>query len=162
MTTPRPDQHLIPAAASGSGSLSGAGDLAGALGYPGVPPAVPNCQGASLIQKDVGNWTLLPPIPGAGRLWVVSLSYVITSNNSFSISTQRTYARIITNPGNVTLAVINLAVANQNQVTVGQAEPNLAALPVTGGTSLHLDVNNSALVTNVVQQASCLVLYSIP
>ena len=162
MTTPRPDQQLVTGPPGGLGSLSGAGDLAGALGYPGVPPAVPNCAGASLIQRDVGSWTLLPAIPGAGRLWDVSLFYNITSNNSFAVSTVRTYARIVTNPGGVTLAVVNLALANPNQVTVGSAGLNLPALPVTGGTSLLLDVNNQTVVANVVQQASCLVLYSIP
>jgi len=100
--------------------------------------------------------------PKAARIWTVTLSYVITSNASYSLATSRTYARIVTDPGLVTLAIVNLGIANQNQHSEGQSEPPLTGLPVTEGESLVLDVNGGTTVPQMNQQASAVVLYSIP
>lgn len=162
MTTPRPDQLPIGSPGMMPGSMSGAGDLAGALGYPGVPPAVPNLSSAEAIQQNVSASVVLFTFPSAGRIWSVVLSYVITSNPSFSLSTIRTYARIYRNPGG-TLAIVQLGASNAKQALAGQSEPQIVGgIPVTAGTSLILDVNAGNLVTNMDQQASAVVLYSIP
>lgn len=158
--TPRPDQRLIASPPYGLGSRSGAGDLAGALGYPGIPSAVVNCQSAQLLHQGTGVVSFFT-FTAPGRIWTVALSYVITSNPSFSLATAKTYAQVKTSTG-LTLAAIDLGVANSKQAANGQSEPPIPGLPVTQGTSLILDINGGTLITNLDQQASAIVLYSIP
>lgn len=162
MTTPRPDQRALTAPHGGAGSLSGAGDLAGALGYPGVPAAVPNCKGASLFQRNVGTWTIFT-FPAAGRIWLVDMSYVITSNASFSQPTARTVAVVnFTVNASLSLAPIQLGIAGPGQHDSGQKAIPLPGLPVVQGESLILVLNGGNPVTNLDQQASVSVLYSLP
>lgn len=160
---PRPDQKATPGVPAAPGSRSGAGDVAGALLYPGVPAAVPNCKSAQILHQGVSTPVPFFTFPAAGRIWAVSLSYVITSNPSFTLATARTYAVVTVSPASITLpGAIDLGVAGPKQVTNAQSQLSLPGLPVTAGQSLILSVNGGALVANLDQQASAVVLYSIP
>ncbi len=141
----RPDQRAIAGGGGVSGSRSGAGDLAGALGYPGVPGAVPNLQGASLFQQNVSRPTLYT-FTGAGRIWLVILTYTITSNNGFPVAGQQPTVR--------TVAALQ---ATLNPLTLAAV-----GLPVVSGESLVLSVGNVGVVPAVDQQATVSMLYSIP
>lgn len=159
--TPRPDQRHLASPGGTAGSRSGSGDTAAALGYPGVPPAVINCQSAQIVQQNVGQpvfFTFTQP----GRIWTVVLSYVITSNNSFGSPTARTFALIQTVVSGITLAVANIGIAGPSQHAEAICTPDVPGLPVIAGESLQLSVNGGSVVTNLDQQASALVLYSIP
>lgn len=165
MTTPpmvpRPDQRLLAPLVPVLGSRSGSGDLAGALGYPGVPAAVPNCQSAKTLLHNIGLQTFFT-FPAAGRIWQVVLTYTITANASFSLASVRTYAQVLLSPSGLTLAVVNLGVSGASEHAEGQSEPPVTGLPVTSGQSLVCDVNNGAVVPQLDQQASAVVLYSVP
>jgi hypothetical protein len=161
MSGPRPDQRHTPGRGGTGGSRSGAGDTAGALGYPGISAAVPNLLGASLFQQNVSQPTIVT-LPGAGRVWEVILSYAITSNASYAASTSRTVAAVSTGTAGLVLATIQLAVANPNQHDSASLAVAYPGLPLTGGDSLHLNVNNGTVITNLDQQASVSVLYSVP
>lgn len=160
-TSPRPDQRAVAGGASASGSRSGAGDVAGALGYPGVPAAVPNCQGATIFQQGVGVVPMFT-FPAAGRIWIVVLSYALTSNNSFSLATARTVAAVQTVTSGLTLAVVQLGVGNANQHSEGTCPIAFPGLPVVRGETVRLSVNNGTSVPQLDQQASATMLYSIP
>jgi hypothetical protein len=121
---------------------------------------VPNCKAAVLIQQNVGQPHFFT-FPAAGRIWTVVLSYAITSNNSFSLATSRNFAAIQT-ASSLTLAIVQLGVAGADQAANGQSEPPLNGLPLTQGDSLILNVNGGVVVNNLDQQASAVVLYSIP
>lgn len=160
MTTPRPDQQHGASVAGASGSRSGSGDVAAALGYPGVPPAIPNCQAAQQLQANAAGAGLFFTFTAPGRIWQVLLAYTITSNNSFALATTRTVATITA--GTLPLAVVQLGVAGPDQADSGVSEPSYGGLPVVAGTSLTLNINNGLIVANLDQQASAIVLYSIP
>jgi hypothetical protein len=159
--SPRPDQRLVTAAAGGPGSRSGSGELAGALGFPGVPAAVPNLQGASIFQQGV-SITKMVTFPAAARIWAVLLSFSITSNNSFSLATVRTVAAVQTVTGGLTLAVVQLGVANNNQHAEGTSPMGYPGVPVVAGEIIRLNVSNNSVIPNCDQQASASVLYSVP
>lgn len=159
--SPRPDQRLTGGPGGAPGSRSGSGELAGAFGYPGVPPAVPNCLGGSVFQNAVG-FQLIVTMPQAGRVWMVALSYVITSNNSFAPATARTIARIETVTAALPLMPIQLGVAGPNQHDSDTQAVVLPGLPVVEGEVIRLNVNNGNVIPNLDQQASAVVLYSIP
>lgn len=161
MTTPRPDQRHMISGSSSAGSRSGSGDQAAANQYPGVPPAVINCQSAQIIQQNVGIPTFFT-FTNPGRIWTVVLSYVITSNASFFLSTVRTFALVTTAISGTTLAIANIGVAGPSQHAEAICEPNIPGLPVVKGESLALSVNGGTTVPQLDQQASVLVLYSIP
>jgi len=159
---PRPDQRPVTVPAGLPGSRSGSGELAGALGYPGVPGAVPNLQGASLIQRGSPASYNMVTFPAAGRVWMVILSYVITSNATFSLSTVRTVAavQLVINP--LVLATIQLGVANPNREAWQALSIPYPGLPVTAGETVQLNLNNGVVIPQLDQQASVSVLYSIP
>src|SRR5690348_18138600 len=92
---PRPDQRLLTTAGFPAGSRSRSGEFAGAFAYPGVPPAVPNLQGAQIINQNV-QVTNFFTFPAAGRIWQVVLSYSVVTNNSFSLATAKSYAAVET------------------------------------------------------------------
>jgi hypothetical protein len=159
---PRPDQRVVTSPAGSPGSRSGSGELAGALGFPGVPGAVPNCQGASLFQQGTGS---IPPIvtfSGAGRIWMVTLAYVITSNASFTLSTVRTVAAVQTVVNPLVLVPIQLGVGNPNREAWQTVPVLFPGLPVVKGETLILNINNGVVVPQLDQQCSVSVLYSIP
>jgi hypothetical protein len=162
MTSPRPDQRVPAGAGVVPGSRSGSGELAGALGYPGVPSAVPNCLGAALFQQTAASTPTIVTLPESGRIWLVDLSYVITSNNSFSLATSRTVCAVQAAVSGLTLATIQLGVSGPNQHDSGQKATGFPGLPLVKGESLILNVNNGNVVTDLDQQASVSVLYSIP
>lgn len=158
---PRPDQRVIAAQGVTPGSRSGSGELAGALGYPGVPPAVPNMLGATVFQQGVGVVQLFK-FTAPGRIWTVILSFVVTSNASFTLSTARTVAAVQTATSGLTLAVVQLGVANPNQYDSGTCPISFGGLQVAPGETVRLNVNNNNGVVNMDQQASASMLYSIP
>ena len=161
----RPDQRAIAGGGGVSGSRSGAGELAGALGYPGVPSAVPNCQGVSLFQQNVSRPTLYT-FTGAGRIWLVILTYTITSNNGFPVAGQqptvRTVAALQATLNPLTLAAVQLGIAGPSQHAEGTVAVPYPGLPVVSGESLVLSVGNVGVVPAVDQQATVSMLYSIP
>lgn len=159
--TPRVDQRLVTAAGAVPGSRSGSGELAGALGYPGVPPAVPNLLGATLLQRGV-SITSMFTFPQAGRIWQVVLSYAVTSNASFTLSTARTVATVQTVTSGLTLAVVQLGIANPNQHAEGTCPVAFGGLSVVPGETVRLNVNGGNTIAQMDQQASATMLYSIP
>jgi hypothetical protein len=159
---PRPDQRVVTASAGLPGSRSGSGELAGALGYPGVPAAVPNLLGASLFQQGTSGIPTLITFTAAARIWSVTLSYVITSNATFSLSTVRTVAAVQATLNPLVLAVVQLGVANPNREAWGNGGGLYPGLPVQAGETLQLNINNGVVVPQLDQQCSVSVLYSIP
>lgn len=165
MTTPlvpRPDQRQLLQVPAVPGSRSGSGELGGALIYPGLPSAVPNCQSASRLLEPVTSGQVFFTFPAPGRIWQVVLSYVITANNSFSLATIKTYSSIQTVISNLILAVAENGVAGPNQASQAQSEPSYSGLPVVQGESLTLIVNAGNSIAQLDQRASAVVLYSIP
>ena len=159
--TPRVDQRLVVPAGAVPGSRSGSGELAGALGYPGVPPAVPNLLGATKLQQGVTVVSMFT-FPQAGRIWQVILSYAVTSNSSFGLATVRTVATVQTVTSALTLAVVQLGIANPNQHAEGTCPSAFSGLPVVPFETVRLNINNGTLVPQMDQQASASLLYSIP
>lgn len=159
--TPRVDQRLVTGSGTAPGSRSGSGELAGALGYPGVPPAVPNLLGATQLQLGVQIKTMFT-FPQAGRIWAVVLSYAITSNGTFGLSTVRTVATVQTVTSGLTLAVVQLGVANPNQHAEGTCPMSFNGLSVVPGEAVRVNINGNVTVPQCDQQASATMLYSIP
>jgi hypothetical protein len=126
-----------------------------------MPAAVPNCQGAFLLQQGVSTPTVIT-FTQPGRLWFFDLSFVITSNNSYAFATSRTVATLSLSPSGLVLATVQLGVANPDQADSGGKASVLPGLPLVGGESVLLSVNNGNVIANLDQTASCSVLYSYP
>ena len=126
----------------------------------GVPPSVPALKAATIVRKNVSISTFFT-FGGAGRIWAVALSYFVTTNNSYTLSTSQTYAAVETGSG-LTLGIVELGAANPNQAIPGQSNLAFNGLPISNGDTLNLDVNAGSVITNLNQRASALVLYSIP
>jgi hypothetical protein len=116
-----------------------------------------------VFQSGVANPQIVA-FPDAGRVWAVMLSYTITSNASFFLSTVRTVAsvQLIIGATNLTLAVVQLGVADPNQHAEGSMAISYPGLPTVLGTSIRLNVNNGNVIPQCDQQASVSVLYSLP
>ena len=157
----RPDQRHPRGQPGQSGSRSGAGETATALGYPGVPAAVPNCQGANLLNQPPSTPTLIT-FTAAGRLWFFDLAFDVQSNTSYGTTTSHLFAQLILSPTNVVIATVGLGVSGNQQLDSGGKASVMPGLPFTLGESVILSVNGGATVPNVAQHASCSVLYSYP
>jgi hypothetical protein len=162
MTTPRPDQFHRPHTGGPGGSRSGAGDLAASLGYPGVPPATPNCNAAVALRRAIGGSGTFFTFPEAGRIWVVTLSYTVVTAAGFSTAPQRFAAYIQTGLASVPLAVVELSLATTPDHDSDTSSPPYSGLPLVQGDSLELIINGGVAVGGVNQEASAIVLYSIP
>jgi len=160
MTTPRPDQRHG-AKLTAAGSRSGSGDMAAALGYPGSPAAVPNCQSAQALRRALGGAGTFFTFPTAGRVWTVMLSYMVVSGSTFT-STAKFAATITTGLGALPLAVVELGLGAANHEDSGSCVVQLNGLPLVGGDSLGLTINGGVSVAGADQEASAVVLYSIP
>jgi hypothetical protein len=161
MTTPRPDQRHGATVAGASGSRSGSGDLAGALGYPGSPPAVPNCQSAQALRRGIAGSGQFFHFNQPGRIWTVFLSYTVVSRAGFA-PPARFAATIQTSLNVLTLAVVQLSLSTATDHDSDTCPLSYNGLPVTGGDSIFLTVNGGLVVAGVDQEASAVVLYSIP
>lgn len=157
---PRPDQRRTPAPASAPGSRSGAGDIAGALGYPGVPAAVPNLLSQRVRRVPTGSYTLVT-FTAPGRIWAVIMSYFILTDNSYS-GTSNTFAEVDTSISGLTGGVIDLGASAPDQGFGGQSNLWFGGVPVVQGETVTLNVNNSTVVPGIIQRCSAVVLYSIP
>jgi hypothetical protein len=161
VTSPRPDQRHAPGRGGLGGSRSGAGDTAGALGYPGISPAVPNCNAARALRRSVSGAGVFFTFPAPGRIWTVLLSYTVVSGATFS-GTAKFAATIQTVLGSLPLAVVELSLAAPNQAGAGVCPVSYAGLPLVTGDSLTLTINGGTVVPGADQEASAVVLYSIP
>jgi hypothetical protein len=159
--TPRPDQ-LHGGRPGASGSRSGAAELAGSLGYPGTPPAVPNCTAAVALRRGVAGGGGFFAFPQAARIWTVMLSYTITSDTTYTPSAPVFAAFIELAAAPLPLAVVELSLADVKQHDSGVCPVSYNGLPVTAGDSITLTINGGVSVTGVRQEASAVVLYSIP
>lgn len=157
----RPDQRPVPGSAGTPGSRSGAGDLAGALGYPGVPPAVPNCQSAQALRRSPSGAGVFFTFPNAGRIWTVLLSYTVVSGAALAAQT-RFAATVQTVTGGLPLAVVQLSLPSSPSHDSDTCPVSYNGLPVTQGDSLNLIINGGLAVAGTDQEASAVVLYSIP
>lgn len=126
----------------------------------GTPPFVPALKAATVVRQATGVNTFFT-FGNAGRIWAVALSYFVTTNSSYAVSTSATYAAVETGTG-LTLGIVELGAANPNQGFGGQSNLPFNGLPIAKGDSLKLDVNNGSVIANLNQRASCVVLYSIP
>lgn len=126
----------------------------------GGPPFVPQLKSATVVRQSVAV-TPFFTFPSAGRIWAIDLSYFITTNNSYAVSTSQTYAALETGSGK-SLAIVELGASNPNQGFGGQSTKPLNGLPIVAGDTLILDVNNGAVISNLNQRASVVVLYSVP
>ena len=160
MTTPRPDQRHAGHAGPG-GSRAGSGDLAGALGYPGSPPAVPNCQSAQALRRTIAGSGQFFQFTQPGRIWTVMLSYTVVASGTFT-GPARFAATIQTGLAQLPLAVVELSLATTTSQDSGVCPLAYNGLPVVGGDSLTLTINGGNTVAGVQQEASAVVLYSIP
>jgi hypothetical protein len=161
MSTPRPDQRHAAHAAGPGGSRSGAGDTASALGYPGVPPAVPNCLSAQALRRTIAGAGAFYTFLGAGRIWTVLLSYTVNSFGSF-VPPAVFAATIQTGLSSLPLAVVELSLAANPDKDAGTCPVSYNGLPVQRGDSLVLTINGGTVVSGANQEASAVVLYSIP
>jgi hypothetical protein len=162
MTSPRPDQRIIHAGASAAGSRSGAGDFAGALGYPGIPSAAVNLQSAQALRRAAGGGGVFFTFPAPGRIWVSTLAYTVSSLSSFSGAPVPLAAFIQTVISGLPLAGVELSLSAPLQNEAGSSSPPGPGLPVVRGESLTLNINGGSPVPGVIQEASAFVLYSIP
>ena len=161
MTTPRPDQQHIPGPAVAGGSRSGAGDMAGALGYPGSPPAVPNCQSAQALRRALSGAGTFFTFTAPARIWTVLLSYTVISGASFT-PTAKFAATITTGLAALPLAVVELGLGAANHEDSDTCPVSYNGLPLVAGDSLILTINGGVTVAGADQEASAVVLYSIP
>jgi len=161
MTTPRPDQRHV-GHAGAAASRSGSGDLAGALGYPGTPPAVPNCVAAQALRRGVAGGGNFFTFPQAARIWTVFLSYTVVSDTTYTAATPLFAAVVQLAAAPLPLAVVELSLAATSQHDSGTCPITYNGLPVLSGDSLNLTINGGLTVTGVRQEASAVVLYSIP
>lgn len=161
MSTPRPDQHRGAQLGGTAGSRSGSGDTAAALGFPGSPPAVPNCKSAQALRRALGGAGLFFTFPNAGRVWTVMLSYMVVSGSTFT-PTAKFAATISTTLGGLPLAVVELALGNVNHENSGTCVVPYNGLPIIQGDGLTLTINGGVTVAGADQEASAVVLYSIP
>lgn len=163
MTTPRPDQSHAGHQSVSAGSRSGAGDIAGALGYPGSPAAVQNMQTAAALKRGVtGSPWVLITFTAPARIWTVVLSYAIRTDSAFAPGTAGVFAAVETLIGGLTLATVNLGLAAPSTQANGQSEPPIPGIPVTQGESVILDVNGGTDIPNLLQFAGAIIFYSIP
>jgi len=157
----RPDQRHPRSQPGLAGSRSGAGDTATALGYPGVPSAVPNCQGADLLDQPPSTPTLIT-FNAAGRLWFFDLTFDIQANSLYTSANSHVFARLILSPSGLVLATVGLGVSGPLQHDSGGKASVMPGLPFTNGESIILSVNSGAVIAQLGQHASCSVLYSYP
>jgi hypothetical protein len=161
MSTPRPDQQHGASVAGASGSRAFSGDVAAALGYPGSPAAVPNCLSAQALRRSLVGAGQFFSFTHPGRIWTVLLSYMVVSDNTFT-PVAKFAATIQTTIGGLPLAVVELALGNINHENSGTCPVIYSGLPITGGDGLTLTINGGTTVPGVQQEASAVVLYSIP
>ena len=161
MSTPRPDQQHGPSVAGASGSRAFSGDVAAALGYPGSPPAVPNCLSDQALRRSIVGAGQFFSFLHPGRVWTVLLSYTVVSDSTFT-PVARFAATIQTTIGGLPLAVVELSLGNVNHEAFDVCPVSYNGLPVTGGDGLTLTINGGVTVAGVQQEASAVVLYSIP
>lgn len=161
MTTPRPDQRHTPGHAGAAGSRSGSGDAAASLGYPGVPPAVPNCQSAQALRRSILGAGTFFTFPGPGRIWTVLLAYTVNSFGAFAAPVTFA-ASITTNISALTLNVVELSLAALPAAAWDSKAVPYNGLPIVQGDSLVLNINGGVAVGGANQEASAVVLYSIP
>jgi hypothetical protein len=162
MISPRPDQHVSRGAPGGAGSRSGAGDLAGALGYPGIPSAAVNLQAAQALRRAPGGGGVFFTFHAPARIWVATLAYTASSLSSFSGAPVSLAAFIQTVISGLPLAGVELSLSAPLQNENGNSSPPGPGLPVIQGESLTLNINGNSPVPGVIQEASAFVLYSIP
>jgi hypothetical protein len=135
--------------------------MAAALGYPGSPPAVPNCQSAQALRRALGGAGVFFTFTSPGRIWTVMLSYLVVSGGTFS-GTAKFAATITTGLSGLPLAVVELALGAANHEDSGTCVVPFNGLPLVGGDSLTLTINGGVSVAGADQEASAVVLYSIP
>jgi hypothetical protein len=157
---PRPDQRQSAAMPGSPGSRSGAGDIAGALGYPGIPAAVPNQQQFRSRRQPAGVYTL-GTFTAPGRIWTVILSYFVSTDDTYS-GTTNTFAEVDTAISGISLGVVELGASDKDQGFAGQSNQGFGGMPVLQGESVILNVSGGATTPHLTQRASVIVLYSIP
>jgi hypothetical protein len=135
--------------------------MAGALSYPGSPPTVPNCLSAQALRRALGGAGTFFNFGGSGRVWTVMLSYTVVAGSTFA-PTARFAATITTGLGALPLAVVELSLAAPSHEDSGGCVVPLNGLPLIKGDSLILTINGGVAVSGVDQEASAVVLYSIP
>jgi len=89
------------------------------------------------------------------------LSYMVVSGSTFT-STAKFAAIITTGLGALPLAVVELGLGAANHEDSGSCVVQLNGLPLVGGDSLGLTINGGVSVAGADQEASAVVLYSIP
>lgn len=161
MNTPRPDQRRAATVGGAAGSRSGSGDTAAALGFPGSPPAVPNCQSAQALRRSIAGSGTFAVFPRPVRIWTVVLSYAIVSDNTYA-PVGRFAAVIQTTINALPLAVVQLSLGQTNHEASDTCAVPYAGLPIGAGDGLSLTINGGVVVAGVQQEASAVVLYSTP
>lgn len=146
-----------------AGSHSGAGDVAGALGFPGQPPAALNLQPAQALRRAPGGSGLFFTFPAPSRIWVVILSYAVSSLGTYAAGTVTKLAAFVqTQIVAIPLAAVELSLSAPDQNEHDTSSPPLPGLPVQQGDSVILNINGGTVVAGVIQEASAVVLYSTP
>ncbi len=128
----------------------------------GVPPGVPNVASAKhLFGNYTGSPYTLITFTAPTRIWAASLSFAVSTNNSFSGATTNIYAQLITLSG-ITLEIVELSITSMNQSADQHGDLPLNGLSFAAGDGVLLDVNNATGVTNAVMRSSGFILYSTP
>lgn len=159
----RPDQRHVRHSGGTGGSQSGSGDVAGALGYPGQPPAAMNLQPAQALRRaPIGGGTFFT-FTAPSRIWTVVLSYTASTLSTYPAgSVTKLFAFIQTGIASIPLAPVELSLSNPGQNEHETVAPPLPGLPVTQGDQLILNINGGVSVPGIIQEASAIVLYSTP
>jgi hypothetical protein len=100
--------------------------------------------------------------PSAARIWTVMLSYAIVSDTTYTAAAPVFAALVELATAPLPLAVVELSLADVKQHDSGVCPVSYNGLPVLSGDTITLTINGGTTVTGVRQEASAVVLYSIP
>lgn len=129
----------------------------------GIPPYIPGLDSASEARMSATDspYTLVT-MPAAGRLWFATLSYGVATESGYDLGGNDPAARIYINSDTRTILLAQAVIAQAGQNAQADQGLGFGGLPLAEGDVIGADVNGGSEITNVSQNASTVVLYSIP
>jgi len=118
---------------------------------------------ASAQQKRSGvGITNLVTFPNPGRLWVLTLTFFVSTTSTYSGGIAQTFADVNAISAGILLGAVELGASGPTQGFGGQCDVDLNGMPVLANELIQLSVNNGVVISGMFQRATCSVLYSIP
>jgi hypothetical protein len=128
----------------------------------GIPPYVPNLSFASETRMTTqGSPYTVFQFPSNGRIWFAQISYGVATDSTYN-SSNDPVARIYLGALSQTLLIAQAVTAGPDQICSHDPSITIPGLPITAGTTVFADVNGGVAVTDLDQNASCVIGYSIP